>query len=60
MLRQVTLGSGRFVTVRLKIGYPSYRVSIGSVSVVVRVECQSISGCHRLIIGSVLPGIDGV
>ena len=41
------------MTVRLEIGYSSYRVSISSVSVEVRVECQSVSGCHRLLIGSV-------
>ena len=52
------VGSGRLVTVQLKIGYSSYRVSIISVSVEVRVECQSFSGFHRLIIGSVFPGTD--
>ena len=53
-------GSGRLVTVRLKIGYSSYRVSISSVSIEVRVEIPSISGCHRLISDSVLPNIDRV
>ena len=33
-----TFGSGRLVTVRLKTGYSSYRVCIGSVSVEVCVE----------------------
>ena len=60
MLQRVTLGSGRLVTVRLKIGYSNYRVSISSVSVEVHVEFQSVSGCHWLIIGSVLPGTDRV
>ena len=46
----------RLVTVRLKINYSSYQVSIVSVSIEVRVECQSVSGCHRLIIGSILLG----
>ena len=60
VLRWVTLGSGRLVTVWLKIGYSSYRLNISSVSVEVHVEFQSVSGCHRLIIGSVLSGTDGV
>ena len=60
VLWRVTLGSGRLITVRLKIGYSSYRVSINSVSVEVRVEFQSVSDCRRLIIGSVLPGTDWV
>ena len=38
VLRRVTLGSDRLVTVRLKIGYLSYRVSISSVLVEVRVK----------------------
>ena len=38
VLPRVTLGSGRLVTIQLKIGYLSYRVSIISVSVGVRVE----------------------
>ena len=46
--------------VQLKISYSSYRVSISSVSVEVHVEFQSVSGCHRLIIGSVFPGTDRV
>ncbi|XP_057538069.1 uncharacterized protein LOC130815596 [Amaranthus tricolor] len=33
---------------QLKISYSSYRVCIDSVLVEVRVECQSVSGCHRL------------
>ena len=53
-------GSGRLATVWLKIGYSSYRVSIGSMLVEIRVECQSLSSCHRLIIGLVLSGIDQV
>ena len=60
LLQRVTLGSSRLVTVRMEIGYSSYRVSISSVSVEVRVECQSVSGCHRLLIGSVLSGTDQV
>ena len=58
VLRRVTLGSGRFVMVRLKIGYSSYWVEISSVSVEVRVKFQSVSGCHRLITGSILSGTD--
>ena len=53
VLRRVTLGSSRLVTVRLKIDYSNYRISISSVSVEVRVKFQSVAGCHRLIIGSV-------
>ena len=60
VLRRAILESGRLVTVRLKIGYSNYRVSIRSVSVKVRVEFQSVSGSHQLIIGSVLPGTDRV
>ena len=54
MLQRVTLGPGRLVTVRLKINYSSYPVSIGLVSVEDCVECQSVSSYHRLIVGLVL------
>ena len=47
---------GQLVTVRLEITYSRYRVCTDSVLVEVRVECQSVSGCHRLIIGSVFLG----
>ena len=50
VLRRVTLGWGQLVTVLLKIGYLSYRISTGLISVEVRVECQLVSSCHRLII----------
>ena len=60
MLRRFILGSDRLVTVGLRIGYSSYQVSISSVSVEVLVEFQSVSGCHRLIIGSVLPNADRI
>ena len=51
--QRVTLGLIRLVTVRLEIGYSSYHVGIGLVSLEVRVKCQLVLGCHQLLIGSV-------
>ena len=54
------LCQGQLVVFQLKINYSSYQVCTGLLLVKLRVKCQSISGCHQLIIGSTLPSTNWV